>query len=178
MNTKQSKNAPKPSKTTKKTVVSKQREAEKLRRRAAVYLSEWQIVTWGMSDESIAHDLRVPVATVTRWRRGTTLIPWMAMEIMRQRRGMSLPGAYEEFEDFIVMRGHEGAVLVPPGAHWKDGITAREVRNWWLLRQIVSSALFRKRPRAELPAVPAHHLMQPAANDSAKPMSDVIPFPL
>jgi hypothetical protein len=33
----------------------------------------------------------------------------------------ALPGAFEEFEDFVVMRGHWGAVLVPPGAHWKDG---------------------------------------------------------
>ncbi|MFU1881206.1 hypothetical protein ACM6P1_14080, partial [Enterococcus faecium] len=79
-------------------------------------MSEWQIVTWGMSDEVIAHTLRVTPATVSRWRRGTTPIPWMAMEIMRQQRGMSLPGAFEEFADFTVMRGHYGAVLVPPGA--------------------------------------------------------------
>lgn len=182
MSTKQSKDVPKPAKATRKTVAVKQRQAQraadKLARRSAVYLSEWQIVTWGMSDETIAHILRVPVATVARWRRGTTRIPWMAMEIMRQRRGMSLPGAFEEFEDFVVMRGHWGAVLVPPGAHWKDGITANEVRNWWLLRQIYSRALNLKKPDVALPPVPAHHLMQPAANESAKPVSDVVPLPL
>ena len=151
--------------------------SNELQRRAWVDAREWQIVTFGMRDPEIAQALRVSPATVGRWRRGEARIPWMAFEIMRQRKGMSLPGAYREFEDFLLMRANHGLVLVPPGAHWKDGITARDVKNWWMLRKIVQRALV-KNPELTHISVPASHLLKPASNESRVPIADVIPLPV
>jgi transcriptional regulator with XRE-family HTH domain len=100
--------------------------------RKAIYRtneSEFYLLRFGMSDQQVADLAGVDRTTANRWRRGDAEVPFAVMELLRLRRGtLPLAGAFAGFQ---VVDDR----LVPPGAHWRDGIAAREVKNWWLLRQ-------------------------------------------
>lgn len=109
--------------------------------RAHVDHDEWRACTRNLSDNQLSELLRVSLATAGRWRRGDSRVPWMALELVKQSLGMKLPATCREFADFLLVNGHDGAVLVPPGGHWKDGIRAADVRNWYAYRRIIARAL-------------------------------------
>ncbi|MCW3478951.1 helix-turn-helix domain-containing protein [Neisseriaceae bacterium JH1-16] len=92
--------------------------------------SEFYRLRFGLSDQQLADLAGVDRTTANRWRRGDSEVPFAVMELLRLRRG-TLPRACGAFAGFRVVEDR----LVPPDAHWQDGIAAREVKDWWLLRQ-------------------------------------------
>lgn len=95
---------------------------------------------FGMTVADIAQALQVSVATVRRWKAGTCQPPFMALELLRLRRGLALPNACGDFAGFMLGRVDGKTVLIPPYSHWSDGITATDVKSWGLYRNIVADA--------------------------------------
>jgi len=115
---------------------------------------EFFLLRFGMSDRQIADLAGVSSNTAKRWRQGDP-VPFAVMELLRLRRG-TLPLSCGAFAGFQIVEDR----LFPPDFHWQDGVSAKDVRNWWILRQIVARHLGRRFFAVERPA------FLPSANDA------------
>lgn len=114
--------------------------SQKQRKQDLLHTDEWGLLTFGMKDAEIAGWLRVSVSTARRWRLAESRIPWWAVELMRQRAGVVLPGAFRGFAGFRVVPGHDGlGVLVPPGMHFRAGMRPLDVMQWHYLRGLLAA---------------------------------------
>jgi len=103
-------------------------------------LDEWHGLTFGFSDQRIADLLRVSRATARRWRIGQNRVPWMAGECLRMHKGAALPAVFRDFAGFQVLSDGPGGQqrIVPPGVHWRDGMTAHQLRHWQYYRDALT----------------------------------------
>lgn len=119
-------------------------------------------LVFGMSTREIAAMLRVSEATVKRWRKGESQPPFTALELLRIRRGVALPRVCGDFDGFTLGRVHGKTVLIPPGGHWSDGVTAADVKSWGLVRHMLADHIARRPALAGM-----GHMRKQPANDAA-----------
>lgn len=108
------------------------------KRKAQFYVSseEWFLLTFSLRDKEIADILDVNQSTVHRWRTGKSRIPFMAAEIMRLRR-KELPTIFGDFAGIKC----DGKRMWFQDYHYTEGIQAKDIRNWWIIRQMIEQKL-------------------------------------
>lgn len=116
-----------------------------------LYREQFKALIFGLSVAEVAAMLRVAECTVRRWKSGETQPPYMALELLRIRRGIALPSTCGDFAGFTLGRAHGRTVLIPPDFHWSDGMFAQDIKRWHLYRSIVQRALAKKPALAGIP---------------------------
>lgn len=75
------------------------------------------MLSFGIPDDQLASLLKVHRSTIKRWKAGTCRIPYAVIELLKLTRRRTL--------------------LWPADYHYTDGISARDIRNWYLIRHIL-----------------------------------------
>ncbi|WP_120809804.1 helix-turn-helix domain-containing protein [Vogesella indigofera] len=130
-----------------------------------VRFQTFKVLAFGMSPAELCAMLDVSAATIRRWKAGTFQPPFMALELLRLRRGLSLPAAFGDLAGFTVGRINGQTYLIPPGLHWSEGITASDIKRWPVMRHIVARTIGKKPALAGLA-----YSDRLAANDDSLPV--------
>lgn len=132
---------------------------------------KFKALTFGISTDELSQMLDVSTATIRRWRAGTFQPPAMALDLLRIRRGVSLPAVFGDLAGFTIGKINGQTYLIPPGYHWSNGITARDILRFPMLQQIAVRAIAKKPARAG-----SLYAGLPAANDALPVEFSLEPF--
>lgn len=91
------------------------------------------MLSFGIPDDQLASLLKVHRSTIKRWKAGTCRIPYAVIELLKLTRRRTLPVTFGEFSSFQC----DGQRIWPADYHYTDGISARDIRNWYLIRHIL-----------------------------------------